>query len=106
MSSVREKVARNLVEPTALSPGVTVWPKPYTCSLNTPVAPRASFEERFPAYRGWLLRKLGREEAKKGARNAQVAALEKAHGLLLEERFQSAEAVTLPEAEVARLLEQ
>ena len=69
------------------------------------MAPKAAFAERFPAYRGWLLEQLGQAEAKKGKKNADVGPLEKAHGLLLEERFQSTEeAVALPEANVARHL--
>jgi hypothetical protein len=72
------------------------------------MAPKATFAERFPAYRGWLLGRLGQAEAKRGKQNADVGALEKAHGLLLEERFQSAchpeDAIALPEANVARHL--
>ena len=70
------------------------------------MAPKAAFAERFPAYRGWLLRQLGRKEAKVGQKNADVGALEKAHGLLLEERFQpKQEVVALPTEDVSLLLD-
>lgn len=70
------------------------------------MAPKAAFAERFPAYRGWLLRQLGRKEAKAGQKNADVGALEKAHGLLLEERFQpKQEMVALPTEDVSLLLD-
>lgn len=39
VSSVREKVAMNLVDPTESRPGVTVCPNPKMCSSTTPVEP-------------------------------------------------------------------
>ena len=49
---------------------------------------------------------MGCEEGALGAQRAEVGALEKAHGLLLEERFQtSTDAKELPGPDVARLLQ-
>ena len=57
---------------------------------STLMAPKQTFEERFPQYRGWLVRQLSEAQAGTVADDTvDVGALEKAHGALLEARWQT-----------------